>query len=100
MGIAHTVFIMTEAVIDQCSIISNNICNHTVIGLNLGRLQYREDIDDPEVLDAKLTGLLPETNYRVHLAASTAQGQGEPIFLDAVTSPPGRKFEKLRFFVY
>ncbi len=63
-----------------------------VIGLNLGRLQYREVIEDPEVLSAKLTGLLPLTNYRVYLAAATAQGKGEAIFLDAVTSPPGRKY--------
>lgn len=64
----------------------------SVIGLNLGRLQYREILNDPEVLDAKLTGLLPETNYRVYLAAATSQGKGEPIFLDAFTAPPGREY--------
>ncbi len=71
--------------------IQRTLLHVSVIGLNLGRLQYREIIDDPEVLNAKLTGLLPSTNYRVYLAAATAEGKGEPIFLDSVTSPPGRE---------
>ena len=58
-----------------------------VTGLNLGRIQYRDPIDDPEVLRARLTGLQPETDYRVFLYAKTQRGQGEAIFLDSTTTP-------------
>ncbi len=63
----------------------------TVIGLNLGRLQYRDPITDPESTRARLTGLQPETAYRVFLQAKTSVGLGEPIFLDAVTTTAGCK---------
>ncbi len=58
----------------------------SVTGLNLGRIQYREPVSDPKATRARLTGLQPETDYRVFLYARTQRGQGEPIFLDATTS--------------
>ena len=62
-----------------------------VSGLNLGRLQYREPISDPDATMARLTGLQPDTFYRVYLAAATSKGTGEEIFLDTKTSPAERK---------
>ena len=64
-----------------------------VTGLNLGRIQYREPIDDPDVTRARLTGLQPETDYRVFLYAKTARGKGERIFLDSATTSATSKFK-------
>jgi len=52
-------------------------------------LQYRQAIKNPEATRARLTGLSPETDYRVFLSAVTQVGQGEPIFLDAMTTAAG-----------
>jgi len=60
-----------------------------VINLNLGRLQYRAITDDPEVSVERVTGLNPNTTYRVYLRAATGQGTGEPIFVDATTQISG-----------
>ena len=62
-----------------------------VMGLNLGRLQYRTPIHDPDASKVRLTGLSPDTYYRVYLSAATAQGGGEHIFLDMKTTPSERK---------
>ena len=61
----------------------------SITGLNLGRLQYREEIEDPLLFRARLTGLEPNTDYRIYLVAKTEEGKGEPIFLDAKTIPAG-----------
>ena len=64
----------------------------SVTGLNLGRLQYRTPIHDPEANKVRLTGLSPDMYYRVYLSAATAQGSGEQIFLDMKTTPSEREF--------
>ena len=64
-------------------------CVYVVISLNLGRLQYRAITDDPEVSVERVTGLNPNTTYRVYLRAATGQGTGEPIFVDATTQISG-----------
>jgi len=66
-----------------------NISYQSITGLNLGRLKYREPIQDPEATRAKLTGLVPEMEYRIYLSAATRLGKGEEIFLDAKTTPAG-----------
>ena len=38
---------------------------------------------------AKATGLNPDTTYRIFLAASTATGMGDPVFVDSKTSLSG-----------
>ena len=72
----------------------------SITGLNLGRLQYRENIDASQSIDAsqethraRLTGLEPKTDYRIYLTATTVKGKGEPIFLDARTLAAGSKNE-------
>jgi len=62
-----------------------------VKNLNLGRLQYRDITDEPEATVERLTGLNPNTTYRVYLRAATRVGTGEPIFIDATTQLSGRK---------
>ena len=64
-----------------------------MIGLNLGRMQYREPMMDPNINSMRLTGLSPVMYYRVYLSALTAQGIGEPIFLDMKTTDTGRKLD-------
>ena len=66
-----------------------------VTGLNLGRLQYRDPVYDPNATWAKLTGLMPDTFYRVYLYASTETAMGEASFLDQRTAPAGRKYLKI-----
>ena len=63
-----------------------------VSNLNLGRLQYRDITDNPDATVERLTGLNPNTTYRVYLRAATRVGTGEPIFIDAMTELSGRKF--------
>jgi len=48
-------------------------------------MKYREPIVDPGMTSLRLTGLSADTYYRIHLSALTAQGIGEPIFLDMST---------------
>ena len=69
--------------------VSNLCCVVSVTGLNLGRLQYREAITTASRERVKLTGLLPDTYYRIYLFASTVRGKGEPIFLNMKTTPAG-----------
>ena len=64
---------------------------YAVISLNLGRLQYRAITDDPDIRVERVTGLNPNTTYRVYLRAATSQGTGEPIFVDATTQLSGGK---------
>ena len=66
-------------------------CVLAVSNLNLGRLQYRDITDNPDVTVERLTGLNPNTTYRVYLRAATSVGTGEPIFVDATTELSGRK---------
>lgn len=66
-----------------------NISYQSITGLNLGRLKYREAISNPEATRAKLTGLVPDMEYRIYLSAATRLGKGENIFLDARTTPAG-----------
>lgn len=63
----------------------------SVDNLNLGRLQYWGFTADANATMARLTGLNPNTTYRVYLAAATAVGTGENIFIDATTALSGRK---------
>lgn len=68
-------------------LVGYNMSYQTITGLNLGRIQYRDHITDPEATNARLTGLSPDTYYRVYLSAATSRGSGEPIFLDMKTLP-------------
>ena len=56
-----------------------------------GKLGEKLVCYDPNADGVRLTGLLPETYYRVYLSAATAQGGGEHIFLDMKTTPAERK---------
>jgi len=69
-------------------LVGYNISYQTITGLNLGRVQYRDPIEDPDARRERLTGLQPETFYRVYLYAASRMGKGEPIFIDVKTSPP------------
>lgn len=64
----------------------------TVTGLNLGRLQYREAVIDANASQSHVTGLNPNTTYRIYLSAATSAGKGEQIFIDDTTSVSGRKY--------
>jgi len=68
-------------------IIGYLITYQTITNLNLGRLQYREI--DGNVENGRLTGLNPNTTYRMFLSGKTNTGAGEPIFIDATTSESG-----------
>ncbi|KAI0242502.1 Neuroglian [Lamellibrachia satsuma] len=70
-------------------LIGYNISYQAITGLNLGRIQYRAPVTDPEQLRVKLTGLEPSTYYRVFLSGVTKKGKGEDIFLDMKTTEPG-----------
>ncbi len=72
-------------------LVGYNMSYQSITGLNLGRLQYREPIESPDIVRARLTGLHPNMDYRIYLSAATRVGKGEPIFLDARTTHAGRK---------
>jgi len=71
------------------NILGYNISYQAITGLNLGRLQYREAIPGVDTVQARLTGLTPNTTYRIYLAAATVAGTGEPIFIDQMTTEVG-----------
>jgi hypothetical protein len=62
----------------------------SITNLNLGRLQYRDILEGPNATSARLTGLNPNTTYRVYLAAETIMGTGDTIFFDAMTAEAGQ----------
>lgn len=70
-------------------IVGYNISYQTITGLNLGRLQYREAVIEANASQSHVTGLNPNTTYRVYLSAATSAGKGEQIFIDATTSLSG-----------
>lgn len=45
-----------------------------------------EQISDPDATVAVLSGLLPNTKYRVHIYAMTALGRGEGTFIEVETT--------------
>lgn len=70
-------------------IIGYHFSYQSITNLNLGRLQYRDITDDPDARVERVTGLNPNTTYRVYLRAATSVGTGEPIFVDATTELSG-----------
>jgi uncharacterized protein YneF (UPF0154 family) len=69
------------------AIIGYLITYQAITNLNLGRLQYRSIEGDVDT--GRLTGLNPNTTYRMFLSGQTNVGAGEPIFIDAATSESG-----------
>lgn len=61
-----------------------------ISGLSLGYLTLAPALNDPTQTRGAVTGLKPDTNYRVYLYARTAVGNGEPNFLDVRTAPPNQ----------
>ena len=61
-------------------------CFAPVTGLTLGHIQYPDLVTDPEQLRVELTGLEPDTHYRIFLAGVTRVGKGRDIFLDVKTT--------------
>ncbi|XP_077547620.1 neuroglian-like [Haemaphysalis longicornis] len=60
-----------------------------VRGTDLGfRMERMPAVNDPLVVHAKLAGLKPRTSYRVIIRATTAEGPGEPYFVEARTGDP------------
>lgn len=88
-GSTHFELRWTPPYEENGKLIGYNISYQQITGLNLGRLQYRTPIEDENINQARLTGLMPRTFYRVYLSAATRQGKGEPIFLDMESAPPG-----------
>jgi len=59
----------------------------TVQGLEVGAMHDRDDqVQDPGATFAVLSGLLPDTKYRVHIYAMTFQGRGEGTFIEVETT--------------
>jgi len=56
-----------------------------ITGLNLGGLQYANEITNATLTSSRITGLKPNTSYRVYIAASTGAGLGDTNFLDSRT---------------
>ena len=60
--------------------------SNSVEGLQLGPMNDRdEQINDPSINEARLTGLVPNMKYRVHIFARTQQGRGEDFFIEGRT---------------
>ncbi|CAL1532139.1 unnamed protein product [Lymnaea stagnalis] len=59
-------------------------------GLRLGELQERiPQIDDAFATTAMLSGLLPDTKYRIHVWARTTAGRGEGFYIERTTARSG-----------
>ncbi|GFO23158.1 neuronal cell adhesion molecule, partial [Plakobranchus ocellatus] len=67
-----------------------DISYRTVRGLDLGVMQDREpQINDKYTTNTYLSGLSPNTKYRIYIYARTAKGRGEAYFIEIVTAKPG-----------
>ncbi|XP_041379387.1 neuroglian-like [Gigantopelta aegis] len=72
-------------------IIGYDIGYQTVHGLDLGKMQDREpQINNRYQTSEMLSGLLPNTKYRVYIWARTARGRGEGYFIELTTTKEGR----------
>lgn len=58
---------------------------HEVIGTQVGPLQKRSPIENPEETRAKLASLKPATKYRVHIMAKTIAGAGDEYVFSIIT---------------
>ncbi|KAH3827853.1 neuroglian-like isoform X2 [Dreissena polymorpha] len=68
-------------------IVGYDIAYQTVIGLELGSFHDRDDqIDDPNAVSGVLSGLLPNTKYRIYVFARTKLGRGEEAFIEVRTT--------------
>ncbi|CAG5124473.1 unnamed protein product [Candidula unifasciata] len=71
-------------------VIGFDIGYQEVRGLRLEEMQDRlPQIDDPYATMAMLSGLLPNTKYRITIWARTAVGRGEPFYIERTTVAPG-----------
>uniref|UniRef100_A0ABD2WQQ1 Neuroglian n=1 Tax=Trichogramma kaykai TaxID=54128 RepID=A0ABD2WQQ1_9HYME len=67
--------------------ITYQIVNGSKIG---NEIERRPPITDPEATNAKLSGLMPETKYRISIRGTTRAGSGEAFFVEKRT-PASRK---------
>ncbi|KAH3827857.1 hypothetical protein DPMN_129800 [Dreissena polymorpha] len=68
-------------------IVAYDIAYQTVIGLELGLFHDRDvQIDDPNAVSGVLSGLLPNTKYRIYVFARTKLGRGEEAFIEVRTT--------------
>lgn len=59
----------------------------------------RPQIDHPDTLAARITGLSSNHEYRFYVWARTAAGQGESVYQDVKTKDGDRKFDVASFVV-
>ncbi|GFS23806.1 neural cell adhesion molecule L1-like protein [Elysia marginata] len=72
------------------NLIGYDISYRKVRGLDLDVMQDREpQINDPYTTTAYVSGLSPNTKYRIYIYARTEQGRGEAYFIEIVTAKPG-----------
>ncbi|XP_077545441.1 neuroglian-like isoform X1 [Haemaphysalis longicornis] len=72
-----------------------------VRGTDLGfRMERTPPVKDPLVLHAKLAGLKPRTSYRVIIRATTAEGPGDPYFVEARTGDPSDRLPDVPDFTW
>jgi uncharacterized protein YneF (UPF0154 family) len=89
VGATHLMLEWTPPDEPNGEIIGYKFTFQSITNLNLGRLQYRDMTPGPDVNSERLTGLNPNTTYRVFLSAVTNVGSGDPIFIDVTTSLSG-----------
>ncbi|XP_022908169.1 neuroglian isoform X2 [Onthophagus taurus] len=66
--------------------ISYAVVNGTAVGPKSTR---DPQINDPNILQAKLAGLSPNVKYRIYISATTATGDSKEYFIERSTKPEG-----------
>lgn len=70
----------------SCYCVLLSLLSSTVEGTQLGPVRdLKPKIDDPETLQAKITGLEPANNYRFVVWARTSSGRGKMAYVDVQT---------------
>lgn len=79
-------FSQTSSQDASCYCVLLSLLSSTVEGTQLGPVRdLKPKIDDPETLQAKITGLEPANNYRFVVWARTSSGRGKMAYVDVQT---------------
>ncbi|KAH9364561.1 hypothetical protein HPB48_021047 [Haemaphysalis longicornis] len=72
-----------------------------VKGTQLGpKMERQPPVRDPLESRAKLAGLKPRTKYRITIQAATAQGQGDPYFIELETADQSERVPDMPDFTW
>ncbi|XP_076310112.1 neuroglian-like [Tachypleus tridentatus] len=71
--------------------------NGTILGI---KKEHLPPLSNPDATRLKLTGLIPQTKYRVTIQATTQVGAGEPRYIEVMTGSEDHKVPGVPIFIW